>query len=330
MRLTKDDERARRLCSLALEFMNAPGPVASSQLARAFYPDVEPQSFRRAFARDREALAACGIYVVEHDAGRDESTWSANADASFAQGVELAPADAAVLDVACRPLLEDADFALAGELRLALAKLDRAFAEAPLGDAAGERPEGKVLATLRGCLLAKHAAEVTYCDAAGNESVRTVAPYGFFGLRGATYLVADLVDEKGVSQHRVRTYRLDRMAKARELPRLTYSVPPSFDVADYLKLPFQMGPEVAQARFAVPAGRAEALRVAAGAQGAFEPAGGGLSEDGEKDALVWTVGVSSYRAAASWAVAQGIRPLEPAELVGAWHEVLKGVLANGQ
>ena len=59
MRLTKDDERARRICSLAIEFMNARAPIASSALAARYYPELSADSFRRAFSRDRALLAAC-------------------------------------------------------------------------------------------------------------------------------------------------------------------------------------------------------------------------------------------------------------------------------
>lgn len=322
MRLTRDDERARRICSLALEFMNASAPVPSSSIARDFYPDLSADSFRRAFSRDREALAACGVVVEERVRPGEESCWQVNEERSFASGAELDAAEAATLEVACRPLLGDEGFAFAGELRFVLAKLSRAFAESTIVAAPGEElpQEGRVLATLRGCLLARHAASVAYTDARARRSERTIAPYGFFELRGTLYLVAGLLDERGEAEPGgIRTYRLGRFEAARELPALSYELPDDFSVTDWRRLPFQMGDERLAVTFEVPREREQDLRRAAGAQGAFEEQGG---------RLVWRVGASDVNDAASWAVSQGIRPLAPDELVAAWREVLRGALEH--
>ena len=56
MRLTHDDERARRICSLALDFMNARSPLPTSAIAHAHYPDLREDAFRKAFSRDRAML----------------------------------------------------------------------------------------------------------------------------------------------------------------------------------------------------------------------------------------------------------------------------------
>ena len=123
MELTRDDERARRICSLALDFMNATGPLSSSDIARTHYPELSSDSFRRAFSRDREMLAACGVVVRDRKGPSGESLWEADDERSFARGAELSPTDAAALEVSCRPLVEDPSFPLADSLRYALAKL---------------------------------------------------------------------------------------------------------------------------------------------------------------------------------------------------------------
>lgn len=316
MRLTRDDERARRICSLALEFMNARAPLASSEVARSFYPGLSPDSFRRAFSRDRTALAACGVMVRELPVSGGESSWAVDEEGSYAQGAELEPLEAAALDVACQPLLESSSFPLAGDLRLALAKLTRAFAEAS-AVSAPPRPEGRAFRELRSCLVGGHAAQATYTDAQGTTTERTIAPYGLFELRGVRYLVAGRLDEQGLPiEGGERTYRVDRFASVRPLPSVPAPVPPDFCVEDWRRLPFQIGPSRALARFEVPAGREEDLERAAGSQGTVGQEGG---------RTVWSVSVSDMDAAASWAVAMGLRPVSPDELVGSWRRLLEGV-----
>lgn len=320
MEITRDDERARRICSLALEFMNAPSPIPSSDIARAHYPDLSPDSFRRAFARDREMLAACGVVVRDQRADSGEALWEADGERSFARGPEISPTDAAALEVSCRPLADDPSFPLAGELRFALGKLARAFSESlSVGRAAGSGAT-RELGVLRRCLTERVAAEVRYVDARDIESERRIAPYAFFSLRGTLYLVAAQLGEGGlVREGSERTYRVERFSNAAPLPRCPYDIPPDFSVEDYRRLPFQMGPAVGTATFEVAPEREEALRRSTGGQGTFDKAHG---------AILWSVEMSDIRAAASWAVSMGIVPREPSELVGAWRSVLEGVLSD--
>ena len=319
MRLTRDDERARRICSLALDFMSAATPIPSSEIARAHYAGLSPDSFRRAFSRDREVLAACGVAVVERRQGGEESLWAADAERSFARGAELAPTDAAALELACRPLVDDPSFPLADELRLALAKISRAFSETLAVGRVRDGGASRALGTLRSCMTSGTAVRAAYVDARGSRSERTLAPYGFFSLRGSLYLVAARLDDEA-NPGTVRTYRVDRFASARPVEGMRFSVPDDFSVEDWRKLPFQMGPVAYEGRFEVPAEDEPDVRRAAGAQGSF-------SDDGDR--LLWAVDASDERAAARWAVATGLRPVDPASLAPAWREVLEGVVRDG-
>ncbi|MDM8270827.1 helix-turn-helix transcriptional regulator [Thermophilibacter provencensis] len=315
MQLTRDDERARRICSLALEFMNATAPIPSTEIARSFYPDLSADSFRRAFSRDRETLATCGVFVEERPWDARESAWGISDD-SFAGGLELEPREASALEVACAPLLDDPGFPLAGELRLALAKITRAFAEAGVAHAPAAS-ESRALVTLRSCLLDGVAARITYEDARGRRTERTIAPYGMFDLRGLRYVVAGAPGEEGDSA--TRTYRVDRVVSAEMLPNVAVRVPADFSVDDWRRLPFQLGDETMTAVFEVLPERADDVRRAAGEQGSWQDRG---------DACVWRVGASDVGAAASWAISQGIRPLGADELVLAWRRALEGVVSR--
>lgn len=321
MELTRDDERARRICSLALEFMNARAPLTSSEVARAFYPGLEGDSFRRAFSRDRKTLATCGVIVVEQARSGEESSWAVDAERSFAQGAELEPLEAAALDVACQPLLESPGFPFRDDLRLALAKLTRAFAEASVVCAPAQA-EGRALATLRSCLVDGCAARVTYTDAHGTTSERTIAPYGLFDLRGERYLVAGRLDEKNeVVEGGERTYRVERFSSAAALPNLPVRVPADFSIADWRRLPFQLGPRRHEVSFRVPPERERDLARAAAPHGTYARADG---------TLTWSTWAADLGDAASWAVAMGIEPVAPEALVCAWRSVLEGAVRHGR
>ncbi len=321
MELTKDDEKARRICSLALEFMNAKSPISSTAIAREFYPGVSQDSFRRAFARDRESLAACGIVIEElRNAGTD-SSWVANEGLSFANGTEIDAFDAAVLDITCRTLLDEPGFPFAEDLRFALAKINRAFAEATSAPRDSDRRENRQLSCLRSCMIAGHAAHITYVDAKGNKSERLIAPYGFFDLREEIYLVAPRIgDDSLVLDDSMRVYNVSRMKKTQEVPGVTFQIPEDFSPRDWCYLPFQLGPSIGDATFEVPREQVEELRRHTIARGSFATEG---------NRTFFTTFMSSLDDAASWAISQGIVPVAPEELCFTWNTMLKGVLARG-
>lgn len=322
MGITRDDERAVRISSLALKFMNSTTPIPSSVIQREFYPSLGTDSFRRGFARDRNALASCGLVIEERPRCGEESSWAANDALSFVSGAEVSAAEAAALDVACQPLLDEREFPLAGDLRLALAKLTRTFGESYVAVPDARRSRLRCLPPVCSCLLSRHALLMHYRDAQGAESQRTVAPYGLFGLRGRLYLVAGRIAEDG--RHLpypsgTRTYRVDRITKAKELPNIGFDVPDDFSLSDWRRLPFQMGDARLSATFVVPSRREVEVRRAAMGKGAFEHRG---------DELVWTVDASSVEDAAAWAIATGIRPESPRELVVAWERTLEEAVRN--
>lgn len=317
--INSDDEQARRLLSLAVEFMNARGPLTSSDIER-FYPDLTPESRNRAFFRDRNNLTLCGI-VIERDVVQGVPVWRVNESRSFAAGPVLTEREALLLDIACVPLVNDPEFPMRDELRIALAKIDHAFS----GGAAtrlvtSTARDNRNLATLRSCMAEGIAAKIRYTRADGETSERTIAPYGFFGLRGKTYMVGPRVDKGGTPEPgSMRTYLVDRVGSAEAQPKIAFEVPADFAIEDWRRLPFQIGPTVCTCEFLVPESQlAELARESLGH--------GSISRD--ERGTVWTVDAASERDAASWAIAHGIRPLAPKAVVDAWREVLTEVIAH--
>ncbi len=311
---TEDERRAERAATLATFLMGARYPVGTAAIYERFYADLGDANRRKTFSRDRELLASAGVLV--RDAGwRDgEKAWEIDADASFASAAELSPLEAIALDVACQPLLEDHGFTHGEALRHALAKIDRTFGDPDQAVRTSPAERSRASQIVLDCIDRARVVNVTYRDAKGTVSKRDFAPYGTFPCRGRGYVVGDFIEEgDGGATTRRRTLRLDRIESARETSRATV-VPEGFDIADYLLLPFQIGPTTCTARFFVPESRLEALSPSCLRSGAVV--------NGKKGAE-WTVDVSDVDDAASWAVAQAIRPLEPAELVDSWKKCLK-------
>lgn len=312
---TEDERRAERAATLATFLMEARYPVGTAAIYERFYAELGDANRRKTFSRDRDLLASAGVLV--RDAGwRDgEKAWEIDADASFASGAELSPLEAIALDVACQPLLEDHGFAHGEALRHALAKIDRTFGDPDQAVRTSPAERSRASQIVLGCIDRGHVVNVTYRDATGTVSKRDFAPYGTFPCRGRGYVVGDFIEEAegGGPAHRRRTLRLDRIESARETTQSTV-VPEGFDIADYLLLPFQIGPTTCTARFFVPENRREALSTSCLQSGAVT--------NGKKGAK-WTVDVSDVDDAARWAVAQAIRPMEPSELVESWKKCLK-------
>lgn len=311
---TEDERRAERAATLATFLMGARYPVGTAAIYERFYAELGDANRRKTFSRDRELLATAGVLV--RDAGwRDgEKAWEIDADASFASAAELSPLEAIALDVACQPLLEDHGFTHGEALRHALAKIDRTFGDPDQAVRTSPAERSRASQTVLYCIDRGHVVNVTYRDAKGTVSKRDFAPYGTFPCRGQGYVVGDFIEEgnDGTTTRR-RTLRLDRIESARETSRATV-VPEGFDIADYLLLPFQIGPTTCTARFFVPENRREALS-------AFCLRSGTVANG--KKGTEWMVDVSDVDDAARWAVAQAIRPLEPAELVESWKKCLK-------
>lgn len=311
---TEDERRAERAATLATFLMGARYPVGTAAIYERFYADLGDANRRKTFSRDRELLATAGVLV--RDAGwRDgEKAWEIDADASFANAAELSPLEAIALDVACQPLLEDHGFTHGEALRHALAKIDRTFGDPDQAVRTSPAERSRASQIVLGCIDRARVVNVTYRDAKGIVSKRDFAPYGTFPCRGRGYVVGDFIEEgeDGATTRR-RTLRLDRIESARETAQAA-AVPEGFDIADYLLLPFQIGPTTCTARFFVPESRLEALSASCLRSGTVA--------NGKKG-TEWMVDVSDVDDAAGWAVAQAIRPLEPAELVESWKKCLK-------
>ncbi|RRF94103.1 MAG: WYL domain-containing protein, partial [Coriobacteriaceae bacterium] len=267
--------------------------------------------------RDCERLAACGMHVVK-STQNDEQLYQIDEKNSFIGDAKLTQQEALELQVLLSPQVANPAFPLADELRMALLKIDRSFAEQPL--VSTRRPKkgpDRTLQMLRDAYGQHLLVEVGYCDAAGVKSTKILAPYGFYSFRDTLYCVC--AEEKGSKLEEPRTYRIDRMEKPKILSGRSYTVPDSFEIEDYRALPFQMGPTVGTAVFAARHPQPDLV--------SLMKAHGTLKEE-EDGSSIWQVPASSWEAAASWGIAQGLIPQKPEELISAAKACLEGAIAH--
>lgn len=316
-----DDIRAARVLTLVVKFFGASRPIPSSTIAADLYPNLEEGSFRRQFFRDRELLAGLGVVIREVEGPNDDTLWQVDGDTSYIRGAGISDHDARMLYALCYDMGFDQSFPYRDELRIALAKMAQMYhgSAFALTDTTS-KSERKVLATLVSCMTARHAVAVTYTNALGVTSERTLALLGSFGLRDHSYFVAQAIDEKGgLLPASPRTYRLDRFSKARELARLSYRIPQDFVVSDYIHLPFQIGSVMGTASLLVDE------KPSSEVERAMSMSGTSRELEGH---TVWDIPFSNAQALSSWAVAHRLVPLAPQGLCDVWRTTLQDALAS--
>ena len=312
-----------RRAHLATLFLQAGRPLATTELIDQVYNNptnlelgkkrLSKDSARKALRRDIDALKSTGLII--EPAGKDDAGWNlwrVNRDLSFTQGIALSEEDAVFLDIACLPLLNDPGFPERDELRLALAKIDRLFdANATDVLTASSVRDSAVLVTVREALNARVALEITYAPRSGIATTRRVAPLAFFDVRSTLYVVCALVDVNGnLLPKSERTYRIDRIDDVRRIDSISFEIPADFDVNSFRKLPFQIGEGSIPCTFSVPGWATGTIMAAAWGKGSFTST--------DDDCTIWEIDAADVDAAAAWAIAYGIRPLAPEELVRSW------------
>ena len=134
-------------------------------------------------------------------------------------------------------------------------------------------------------------------------------------MRSTIYVVCARIDDAGeLIPDSERTYRIDRIDSARRIEHIVFEIPAGFDVNAFRKLPFQIGPSAIDCTFSIPEQLSGSFPALTCGKGSFE-----------EDGLIWHIDAADLDSAAAWAIAYGIRPLAPEELVSAWRARLSEV-----
>lgn len=240
-----------RLVSLALYLSATHRPVSAEEIRREVlgYPDDQSdETFKRQFERDKDDLRSAGFVILtdpEH-----EGYYRLDRSSTFAGPLDLTAQEAAAIRATASALLGDSSFPFTEDLRLAIAKISSAIEASDVPAAArlaDEDPalQGAIVAQLSEASERSKSVSFGYTNSLGVSAHHDVEPYGQFLHDGRWYLVG-----RDTARDEIRTYAVARMAAITVNPARPKSPdferPDGFDVATFVRLPFQYGPDDAQ------------------------------------------------------------------------------------
>jgi proteasome accessory factor B len=276
---------SERIVNLALYLASARRPVSAREIAAAvagYSPSQNDAAFGRMFERDKDELRHAG-FVIELDRSDETERYRFDADATFADTVELGPVEAVELRAAAAAMLADPSYPYPEDLRLALAKItaatDAGIGASPMVRSALSADEdssaqGAAVAELTGAVSARKRASFSYTGAEGKVSGRTVEPWGLFARDGRWYLVARDPAAEGVRVFAVA--RIAGLSIDGSRPKTPdFDTPAGFDVRTWMLMPFQYGPQAGEATLRLSGSAAHRAASLVAGQGSLSgPAGG--------------------------------------------------------
>lgn len=315
-------DAVERILNLALLFVHARGPVTVDRVRDevAGYPhDQDEAAFLRMFERDKDELRAAGFEIVFDD---EQQSYSLDTRGTFAGPLELTDEESATLRLVGSALLDDPSFPLREPLRLALAKL--AAETAPGGPHAGavladEEPDaqGAAAATFTAAAENHKRVRFEYTNASGAHRPHEIEPFGVFLHDGRWYVVGRDID---IDQE--RTYAIARashvVANASAPRTPDFERPEEFDLAAFVRLPFQYGPPDEEFEAVLRIDGSAAWRA-----GSLSAAHGSLTHTG--DGIEWRVPARSTDQLVRFAIENGpgIGIVDPPHAVAALRTALR-------
>ncbi|MDO5043741.1 MAG: WYL domain-containing protein [Coriobacteriia bacterium] len=334
-----------RLVNLALAFLSAKRPLTAQDIQFnsqiGYDQDAHEAAFKKMFFRDKQELAQAGIIITT----RADNTYALDDNASYVSDLDLDPLEIASVRAIAYSLMDDPNFPLAHDLRFALAKLTSSLAK-PLSsqeeeeiiwgedgdpfeldmsrDSELEKAQADKKDTGaqdKNLLLVQKAVEdrkflkFDYTNASGKNSTKQVEPLATFSTAGRWYLLA-----RDSSKDDLRVFRNDRMTFLRQVNTRAKAdfTPVSFDVRDYIGLPFMYGDESFEARIKISAQNSWRLAGLTKHKGELHAKG---------DDFIWTIEVKDSHEFIRFILAQefDLEILEPQELKELYIEKIKEV-----
>lgn len=325
--LSKNEQMAERVTSLAVLFMSASAPLSLTEVTAALYTHLSKAAAEKAFKRDRSYLAECGISIISVRDASLGDVYMLDKKATFADDSALTHDDAMAIQSICAPYLHQPDFPYREDLRMALAKIHRVFTLDTATALATSTTSfhnttapSPMIAKLHACFVNHCGCYIEYRNAAGTHSTRKLALLGLFSSRGISYFVGASFSSDTPNFNDIRIFREDRLQSV--VPLSThYTIPASFSVKDYLKLPFQYGEEQVKAVFFVPS-TSEQTTLAQQLDKTSATYNQQLNE------LVLSINPNYLHEAARWALANAFTPTSPDTLVDAYITLLKEASHN--
>ncbi len=322
---TNKIETARRILNLLFVFNTAPTGLTTTQIITDTdlgYGGGTDESERKKFRRDRKRLQDLGFIIQEDkpqgESETEESSWVLNRSQTHINTSSISVDDADTLIHAIDEYLGRKDIVFREPLlriRSTLISLNKSDSQSHAITSDSEQSENTTLDTLWTAHRQKKQLVITYCDAGGKTTKRTVDIYGFHYQQGSCYFVAyDSLTQS------IRTFRTDRVNKTLK-PKGSFQIPVDFDLTSHIFLPldFSNSAEKIDAEFTFPAGSApdELQKITKGR---------GTLNRAENNSWTWIIPDVDSRGAARMALknaARGMRPLSPEILIQRWNELLE-------
>ncbi len=308
-----DYEHAQRLLKILLHIASMRNGVSSKTLRDTYYPNKLLDSQRKYLRRDLEELRSFGVVLDEERATGQptkfklsEATW---ADTTWAEA-DTQDSILSLIDLQCRPLLSDPTFDNTAQLSSALAKLRtiKALTFDSPESLPGQSRSSNTYKLMEACALG-HLCNVEYTVKSGEAHAHVLEPYGYYRYGSHTYFVCGDHDN---SSREARRYRDDRFVTVKQSAE-TFEKPSDFDANRYRLLPFQVGKSIGTTTFRKSDMTTEDLKMLVGPCGT-------VSDDGARASVAY----SDVGKAASWAVANGLVPLNDDDVCQAWTAIVNG------
>ena len=238
--------RIERLINLIIALLETRRPLTAEEIRTrvAGYEQAQYESFRRAFERDKEELRAMGIPIeVRKQNPLDEHSdgYLIPKDRYYLPELDLEADEIAALRIAAEAVRGAQSEAEAGFMKISV---DTAAApvdgpQVAWGDDVGE----PILGAIYEAQLERRPIRFSYRTAAGQESTRTLEPYGLVNRRGHWYVIGN-----DLGRGATRSFRVSRFGGSVEILEGTYDIPAGFDALQRLPAePFEIGEEHGEA-----------------------------------------------------------------------------------
>lgn len=305
--------RGQVQCRILLDLMGGEH-ISSEAIRQRYYQDLSTSSFHKTFQRDRAALEAEGIHMVERTHGLAK-TWTLDAKWTLADMTSVSAEDARVVAALLRLAASDPSVPHHGTLGEAVARIGLSSCAGPMQESQGSREPSPTLATILEGIGRRKPVSIAYQSLTDDEPVRrTMCVWGLFSIGDTTYAVGPRT--KAGAELAMRTYNLSRATSAEVLGREpSYEIPEDFRVSDWRLLPFEIGIDHVPATFHVPQQALSGFLQLARRRGTMSADADGGSR--------WEIVARDVKGCARWAIAAGIYPLAPASLVEAWESLLE-------
>ena len=226
--------RIERLINLIAALLETRKPMTAEEIREqiAGYDQPNPDAFRRAFERDKEALRAMGIplEVKPTDPFVDQADgYIIPKDKYYLPDLDLEPDELAALQIAAQAVLGDQEQAGSGLLKLSVADGGGGLGTGRISwgtDLAAEQPS---LGPIYSALLERVPLEFDYETADGTATKRHVEPYGLVHRRGNWYLVA-----RDTDRGEQRTFKVSRISSDVRTVDGVYDIPDEFSAGQYV------------------------------------------------------------------------------------------------